>query len=63
LKWIKEFRIDSDVKQDELGSEIRVEEIFEKGDVVKVRGISKGKGFTGVVKRWGFRGGPKTVTG
>jgi len=60
LKWIKEFRIDSDVKQDELGSEIRVEEIFEKGDVVKVRGISKGKGFTGVVKRWGFRGGPKT---
>jgi large subunit ribosomal protein L3 len=26
----------------------------------KVTGISKGKGFAGVVKRWGFKGGPKT---
>lgn len=30
------------------------------GDLVKVSGVSKGKGFTGVVKRWGFKGGPKT---
>jgi len=30
------------------------------GDLVKVTGISKGKGFAGVVKRWGFAGGPKT---
>jgi len=30
------------------------------GDMVKVTGISKGKGFAGVVKRWGFAGGPKT---
>lgn len=29
-------------------------------DLVKVRGTSKGKGFTGVVKRHHFRGGPKT---
>lgn len=34
--------------------------IFEEGDLVSVRGRSKGKGFTGVVKRYGFRGGPKT---
>jgi len=33
---------------------------FTVGDLVKVAGISKGKGFTGVVKRWGFKGGPKT---
>jgi len=32
--------------------------IFEKGDVVTVSAISKGKGFQGVVKRHGFRGGP-----
>jgi len=32
--------------------------IFEKGDVVNVSAISKGKGFQGVVKRHGFRGGP-----
>jgi len=32
--------------------------IFAKGDLVKVSGISKGKGFQGVVKRHGFKGGP-----
>ncbi|MEE9167369.1 MAG: 50S ribosomal protein L3 [Candidatus Neomarinimicrobiota bacterium] len=42
-----------------LGQEITVS-IFGEGDMVSVRGISKGKGFTGVVKRYGFRGGPKT---
>jgi large subunit ribosomal protein L3 len=33
---------------------------FQVGDLVKVSGISKGKGFQGVVKRYGFHGGPKT---
>ncbi len=33
---------------------------FKEGDVVKVTGTSKGKGFQGVVKRHGFHGGPKT---
>jgi ribosomal protein L3 len=33
---------------------------LKSGDLVKVTGISKGKGFAGVVKRWGFKGGPKT---
>lgn len=33
---------------------------FEKGDVVVVSGVSKGKGFQGVVKRHGFAGGPRT---
>ena len=36
-----------------------IEEINE-GDIVKVRGISKGKGFQGVVKRHGFHGGPRS---
>jgi large subunit ribosomal protein L3 len=35
-------------------------EIFQKGDTVKVTGTSKGRGFQGVVKRYGFRGGPAT---
>ena len=30
--------------------------IFQEGDMVKISGISKGKGFQGVVKRWGFAG-------
>jgi large subunit ribosomal protein L3 len=33
---------------------------FAEGDKVRVSGITKGKGFAGVVKRYDFRGGPKT---
>jgi len=33
---------------------------FEVGDIIAVRGISKGKGFQGVVKRYGFHGGPRS---
>jgi large subunit ribosomal protein L3 len=34
--------------------------IFAAGDTVKVTGTTKGRGFQGVVKRWGFGGGPNT---
>jgi large subunit ribosomal protein L3 len=34
--------------------------VFEAGETVNIKGKSKGKGFAGVVKRWGFAGGPKT---
>lgn len=44
----------------EVGKQIRAEEVFKAGDKVKVTGISKGKGFAGVVKRYHFKGGPKT---
>lgn len=43
-----------------LGQIIKVESIFAPGDRVKVTGISKGKGFAGVVRRHGFAGGPRT---
>jgi len=33
---------------------------LKSGDVVKITGTSKGKGFQGVVKRWNFGGGPQT---
>ena len=59
-KYIREIRVDEDLKKEEIGDEIRVEDVFEKGENVKVSGISKGKGFQGGVKRWGFAGGPKT---
>lgn len=39
-----------------LGDEVRVEDIFEEGQTVHVIGVSKGKGFQGVVKRHGFGG-------
>ncbi len=35
-------------------------ELFEEGTLIDVTGISKGRGFAGVVKRYHFRGGPKT---
>lgn len=43
-----------------LGMEIKVADVFTLGDKVRVIGISKGKGFAGVVKRHHFRGGPRT---
>ncbi|KPJ90559.1 MAG: hypothetical protein AMS18_10605 [Gemmatimonas sp. SG8_17] len=35
-------------------------ELFQPGDAIKVTGITKGRGFQGVVKRHGFKGGPAT---
>ncbi|MFO7908016.1 MAG: 50S ribosomal protein L3, partial [Pirellulaceae bacterium] len=42
-----------------LGDEVKVD-IFKAGERVDVTGTSKGRGFTGVVKRHKFSGGPKT---
>jgi len=42
------------------GDLVSVESVFQPGDLVKVTGTSKGKGFAGGVKRFHFRGGPKT---
>ena len=41
----------------QVGQEIKAD-IFSVGDKADITGISKGKGYAGVVKRWGFRGGP-----
>lgn len=49
----------ADAKLMESGSEITVEK-FTKGDILKVTGTTKGKGFQGVMKRHGFAGGQKT---
>ena len=40
------------------GQEVSINGLFQVGDFVDVAGVSKGKGFAGGVKRWGFRGGP-----
>ncbi|NBC86627.1 MAG: 50S ribosomal protein L3 [Bacteroidetes bacterium] len=40
----------------ERGDEVRVDDLFEEGETVDVVGVSKGKGFQGVVKRHGFSG-------
>ena len=51
-RYLKEFKTEDELK---IGDEIRAD-IFEIGDKVRVSGISKGKGFQGGVKRWGFSG-------
>jgi large subunit ribosomal protein L3 len=43
-----------------IGQEMKPEMLFKLGDIIDVVGTSKGKGFQGVVKRHGFRGGPAT---
>ena len=48
-----------DVSKFAAGDEVTVAS-FQEGDKVRVSGLSKGRGFQGVVKRHGFGGGPKT---
>jgi large subunit ribosomal protein L3 len=57
LRFLREFRVkDPQVKE---GEQVTVA-AFTVGDRVDVVGTSKGKGFAGAVKRYHFRGGPKT---
>lgn len=49
-----------ELKEFKLGQELSMDQIFKQGDKVSVTGTSKGRGFTGVIKRWGFHGGPRT---
>ena len=56
-RLLKEFTIDSD--DINVGDTIKVD-IFEEKEKVSVVGITKGKGFQGVVKRWNFAGGKAT---
>ena len=49
----------SDVNSVEVGQSFDCS-IFEVGEKVTIQGISKGKGFAGTVKRYNFKGGPKT---
>lgn len=58
FRVLREFRTTSPDDYEE-GQELKAD-IFEIGDYVDVIGISKGKGFAGVIKRHGFKGGRAT---
>jgi large subunit ribosomal protein L3 len=73
VRWLREVRLEDGRRKIDkneanlqtaddlnLGQEIKVNDVFVKGDLVKVTGTSKGRGFAGGVKRFNFRGGPKT---
>ncbi len=57
-KYIREFRIEN-TDNYKIGDKILPSQ-FVVGDLIDVVGVSKGKGFQGVVKKYGFAGGPKT---
>lgn len=56
-RLLKELRLENSSL--EVGSEIKVD-VFAAGDKVDVSGLSKGKGFAGVIKKWNFHRGPET---
>jgi large subunit ribosomal protein L3 len=55
-RHLREFKKQGDVQV----GQVFTAELFRKGDWVDVEGISKGKGFQGVIKRHHYRGGPET---
>lgn len=56
-KYIRELRLD-DIETINVGDELKAD-IFAAGELVDVQGVSKGKGFQGVIKRHGQHIGPK----
>jgi len=58
FKYLREFRV-ADSEGIKVGDKVDVS-LFKPGDLVDITGVSKGKGFAGVVKRHHFAGGPKT---
>lgn len=57
-QFLREIKVES-TEEYEIGQEIKAD-IFQVGDVVRVSSKSKGRGFAGVIKRWGFAGGKET---
>ena len=55
FRYLKEFRLFEKKDDFKVGDRIDVS-VFKEGDIVKISGFSKGKGFQGGVKRWGFSG-------
>ena len=56
-KVVKELRVPADyAAKFEQGQTLKLEEIFEPGQMVDAQGKTRGRGFTGVVRRWAFAG-------
>ncbi len=60
-KYLKEFRLDN-AEEMEVGAEIKAD-VFKEGDKVDVTGVSKGKGYAGVIKRYGAQRTPTSHGG
>lgn len=60
FRVLKEFRLAENETSELKTGDTLTAEVFAKGDTVRVSGVSKSKGFQGVVKRYNFKGGPRT---
>ncbi len=58
-KFLREVRVDKLPEGVSVGQKVAIDSL-KKGDVVKVTGLSRGRGFQGPVRRWNFNGGPAT---
>jgi large subunit ribosomal protein L3 len=58
-RHLREIRLRGGEGEFQVGQVLTVS-LFAAGDTVRVTGISKGRGFQGGVKRWGYKGGPMT---
>lgn len=60
-QFLREVRFaDGDTAMPAIGDAVKASAIFKPGDVINVSGLSKGKGYAGGVKRYHFKGGPRT---
>jgi large subunit ribosomal protein L3 len=57
IEDLREFKLEGETPEMKVGDPIKAEQ-FQKGDKVNITGVTKAKGFQGVVKRWGFAGSP-----
>lgn len=55
--YLREVKVDS-LDQLEKGKSVEVSAVFNEGDRIAVTGVTKGKGFQGVMKMWNYHGGP-----
>ncbi len=54
--FVREFRVENTADY-QTGQDVTLENLFNTGDIVDIQGTSKGFGFQGVIKRYGFAGG------
>jgi large subunit ribosomal protein L3 len=60
-KVVRELRCDEAfAAKFEVGAKVPLAEVFQEGQFVDVQGVTRGRGFTGVMRRWSFAGFPKT---
>jgi large subunit ribosomal protein L3 len=56
-QFVRELRLAAEVvAKYEVGGKVKLDEVFEPGQFVDVQGTTRGRGFTGVMRRWSFAG-------